>query len=117
MFWSSSRSTAVRDARLRGDMRHLIQTAFAAILLAAPQSATAQTASPPRVLLACAPCHGFDGIGREGGIPNLAGQGREYLHNQLTAFASGQRKHPEMNFFSGHMTQEELQQVADYYSR
>jgi cytochrome c553 len=95
----------------------LVRTALAAVLLALPQAVAAQTASPPRVLLACAPCHGFDGIGRGSGIPNLAGQRREYLHNQLTAFASGERKHPEMNFFSGHMTQEELQQVADYFSR
>jgi cytochrome c553 len=98
-------------------MRLLVLAALAGVLLALPQSGAAQTASPPRVLLACAPCHGFDGIGREGSIPNLAGQSREYLHNQLTAFASGQRKHPEMNFFSGHMTQEEMQQVADYFSR
>jgi cytochrome c553 len=96
--------------------RPLVQTALAAALLSVPQSGAAQTASPPRVLLACAPCHGFDGIGRESDIPNLAGQRREYLHNQLTAFGTGQRRHPEMNFFSGHMTKEEMRQVADYYS-
>jgi len=92
------------------------QTLAVAFLLANPQSGAAQTSSAPRFLLACAACHGFDGIGHDGSVPNLAGQGREYLHNQLNAFRTGQRKHPEMNFFSGQMTQEELQQIVDYHS-
>jgi cytochrome c553 len=80
------------------------------------QSGAAQTSSEPRFLLACVPCHGFDGSGHDSSIPNLAGQGREYLHNQLVAFRTGQRKHPTMSFFSGQMTREELEQIVDYYS-
>ena len=64
----------------------------------------AGTSSPPRLVMACAPCHGFDGIGHDRTIPNLAGQHRDYLSGQLTAFRSGQRIHPTMNFFSGQMT-------------
>jgi cytochrome c553 len=73
-------------------------------------------AEPPRFLLACAPCHGFDGIGYDNRTPNLAGQHSDYLYAQLAAFRTGQRKHPQMNFFSGQMTQEELQAIVDYYS-
>src|SRR5258708_34437271 len=97
-------------------MRFLVQSVLGGVLLAVPHSGAAQTPSPPGFLLACAPCHGVDGIGYESRVPNLAGQGREYLYNQLMAFRSGDRKHPEMNFFSGQMTKEELQQIADYYS-
>jgi cytochrome c553 len=97
-------------------MRFLVPTVLGAFLLAYPQSGTAQPSSTPRFLLACVPCHGFDGIGHDGSVPNLAGQGREYLYNQLIAFRTGQRKHPAMNFFSGQMTQEELQQIVDYFS-
>ena len=79
-------------------------------------SAAAEPSAAPRFLLACAPCHGFDGIGYDDRTPNLAGQHRDYLYGQLAAFRSGQRKHPQMNFFSGQMTREELQAIVDYYS-
>src|SRR5215470_465805 len=85
-------------------------------VLAGTLSAAAEPPSAPRYLLACAPCHGFDGIGYDDRTPNLAGQHRDYLYNQLVAFRTGQRKHPQMNFFSGQMTQEELQGIVDYYS-
>jgi cytochrome c553 len=97
-------------------MRFLFAAVLGAVLLAHARSGAAETSSPPRFLLACAPCHGVDGVGYAGRVPNLAGQSREYLYNQLMAFRTGQRQHPEMNFFSGQMTQEELQQIADYYS-
>jgi cytochrome c553 len=79
-------------------------------------SVAAQTA-PPRFVMACAPCHGFDGIGHDAATPNLAGQHAAYLYNQMAAFRVGERKHPEMNFFSGQMTQDEMRAIAEYYSR
>jgi cytochrome c553 len=85
-------------------------------VLAGSLSAAAEPLPAPRFLLACAPCHGFDGIGHDNRTPNLAGQHRDYLYGQLVAFRTGQRKHPQMNFFSGQMTQEELQTIVDYYS-
>jgi cytochrome c553 len=85
-------------------------------LLACWLLAAAEPPAAPRFLLACAPCHGFDGIGHDERTPNLAGQHRDYLYGQLAAFRTGQRKHPQMNFFSGQMTQEELQAIVDYYS-
>ena len=66
--------------------------------------------------MACAPCHGYDGIGNDPAIPHLAGQSMIYLYNQMMAFRTGARKHPEMNFFSRQMTQEEMQAIAEYYS-
>lgn len=77
---------------------------------------TAQT-TPPRFVMACAPCHGFDGIGQDAATPNLAGQHAVYLYNQMAAFRIGARKHPEMNFFSGQMTQDEMRAIAEYYSK
>jgi cytochrome c553 len=91
-------------------------TLTVAFALATMQSGAAQTPSEPRFLLACVPCHGFDGSGHDRNIPNLAGQGSEYLYNQLMAFRAGQRKHPVMSFFSVQMTPEELRQTVDYYS-
>jgi len=85
-------------------------------LLACPAGLTAQPAAPPRIVMACAPCHGFEGIGNDRSIPNLAGQNRDYLYRQLMAFRSGSRIHPTMNFFSTQVTPDELERLVDYYA-
>ena len=95
------------------DGRH----ALACVLAIGVASADALAQTEPRFLLACAPCHGFDGIGYDSATPNLAGQSRDYLRSQLMAFRSGARRHPLMNFFSGQMTEEEMAQIIDYYTR
>jgi cytochrome c553 len=97
-------------------MRALIGRAVLAALLAGSQSAQAQPASAPPLVLECAPCHGFDGIGQDDGIPNLAGQHRTYPERQVLAFRSGARRHPEMNFFARQASQDELTTILGYYA-
>lgn len=89
--------------------------AAAVALVTIPPAGSAQTPSLPRFLMACVPCHGFDGTGQDERVPNLAGQHRDYLRAQLLAFRTGERRHSVMNFFSGQMTQEELVEIVDYY--
>jgi cytochrome c553 len=89
-------------------------TLGAMVLWSAPPT-QAQTA--PRFVMACAPCHGFDGIGHDPATPHLAGQNTVYLHNQMIAFRTGARKHPEMNFFASQMTSEEMRTIAEYYAK
>lgn len=96
-------------------MRKLISTSIASLLFISGQ-ALAQPSPSPRLLLVCAPCHGFDGIGRTGTIPNLAGQRRDYLQNQMSAFRSKQRQHPEMSFFSGQVNWDEINELLDFYA-
>ena len=84
-----------------------------AVALASPP---AGAQPPPGFVMACAPCHGYDGIGHDPATPNLAGQKVIYLYNQMMAFRTGARKHPEMNFFAGQMTLDEMQAIAEYYS-
>jgi cytochrome c553 len=93
-----------------------LKSLIAAIVVATGAAARAEPVTNPRLVLVCAPCHGFDGIGHDNTIPNLAGQSREYLRRQLFQFRSGERKHPAMNFFSGQINQEELEQLVDYYA-
>jgi len=92
------------------------QSIVCLVLFGAPTELTAQSATPPRFVMACAPCHGFDGVSLERNIPNLAGQNREYLYRQLMAFRSGSRIHPTMNFFSNQATPDELERLVDYYA-
>jgi cytochrome c553 len=97
------------------EMRPLIAI-FAIVIAMWPHAAVTQPPTPPSFVMACAACHGFDGIGNDRSIPNLAGQSREYLASQLLAFRSGQRQHPTMNFFAVQATREELEQIVDYYT-
>jgi cytochrome c553 len=97
-------------------MRHAARSTLLAVLLANLLLVQAQTASAPPLVLECAPCHGFDGIGQNDGIPNLAGQHRAYLDRQLFAFRSGMRLHPEMSFFARQVSQDELAAILDYYA-
>jgi len=94
----------------------LPKVALAAISVGMAAAARSEPVSNPRLVLVCAPCHGFDGMGQNPNIPNLAGQSPDYLRRQILQFRSGERKHPAMNFFSGEINDEELEQLITYYS-
>ena len=81
-----------------------------------PISAEAETKTAPAVATVCGPCHGLDGIGHDVEVPNIAGQHSLYLREQLLAFKSGRRKHPEMYFVGRHLTDQEIDDLAIYYS-
>ena len=95
-------------------MSRRIGLAVALSLAAAP--AGAQSARAPVQVDACAPCHGYDGIAKDVEVPHLAGQNVVYLHNQLKAFRTGKRPHKEMRYMSRHMTDGELEALAEYYA-
>jgi cytochrome c553 len=95
-------------------LRMKLAIAGAVLFLAAP--AAAQPAGSG-LITACVPCHGADGISRFGEVPNLAGQNQPYLLNQLHAFHTGKRPHKEMGYMSRNLTEEEMEAIADYFSR
>jgi len=70
-----------------------------------------------KVIAECAACHGPDGIGNDVEIPNLAGQHDRYLYLQLQHFKSGRRPHKEMGYESRHLSNEEMRELARYYSQ
>jgi len=78
--------------------------------------AQAPVTQPTKLVATCAPCHGFEGIGKDVEIPNLAGQHDVYLSYQLRAFRSGKRKHPDMSFMARKLTDAEINALATYYS-
>ena len=102
--------------RMSAEMRVVTGGTLLAVLLASALAAQAQSNLAPRLVMECAPCHGFDGIGNDDSIPNLAGQHRAYLDRQLLAFRSDARRHPEMNFFSRQASQDELAAIVGYYA-
>ncbi|HMN74361.1 MAG TPA: cytochrome c [Rhodoblastus sp.] len=87
-----------------------------ALGLAATPAAAIDKGQVQDLMVQCAACHGADGIARASDVPDLAGQHDVYLYNQLRAFKSGVRKHKEMQYLGRHMTDEEMQAIATYYS-
>ena len=64
----------------------------------------------------CAHCHGTDGNSTAGIYPSLAGQTREYLYRQIKAFKAGQRKNPMMSTAVAVLSDQDMQDLAEYFS-
>jgi cytochrome c553 len=71
---------------------------------------------PPGVP-ACQTCHGAKGEGNIlAGFPRLAGAGRDYVVEQLAAFASGQRQSPVMQPIAAGLSTGQQAALARYYA-
>ena len=92
---------------------------IAAAALLASAAAGALAADPPpgkAKAQMCAACHGVLGIGTLPDTPNLAGQPRIYLIEQLKAFRGGKRSHEVMTLIARPMTDADIADLADWYS-
>jgi cytochrome c553 len=90
-----------------------------ACLTLAAQPPTATPADPSAGMsksAVCQACHGGDGISVSNDIPNLAGQKREYLSNQLKAFKSGERKHDVMNPIARQLSDADIGDLAAFWN-
>lgn len=68
--------------------------------------------------LNCDTCHGVGGHSpTPDQVPSLAGKSEKSVISQFRAFRDGKRKHETMIFISNSMTDEEMRQIARYYSR
>ena len=64
----------------------------------------------------CATCHGVSGLGTMPDTPNLAGQPRTYLAEQMKQFRSGKRSHEVMNVVARPLSDADISDLADWYS-
>ncbi|MCE9687585.1 cytochrome c [Shewanella sp. AS16] len=64
----------------------------------------------------CAACHGADGISIMPMYPNLKGQKAAYIEKQLKAFKDGSRQDPTMAPMAATLSDEDVANVAAYYS-
>ena len=69
-----------------------------------------------KVEAVCHTCHGIDGIGNIAGVPNLSGQKEDYIKIQLEAYRAGKRQHIQMSTIAQALTDEEIRNVAKWYS-
>ena len=88
-----------------------------AALLLVPCVAVAGVRPPPPPKAAqCATCHGAEGISTAPDAPNLAGQPKGYLEDQLRAFRDGKRIHPVMNVVAKPLSDADIDGLARWYS-
>lgn len=87
-----------------------------AILITLPNWGQAMDIAP-LVRAQCAVCHGERGESAHPEFPQLAGQHAVYLRKQLQDFKSGARKHESMSPIAQALTDAQIQQLADHFSR
>ncbi len=104
--------------------------ALTAVLLStAPNSNAATTEVKPIVgdaiqsktkIPMCVGCHGL--VGYQASfpevykVPKISGQNAEYIASALKAYKSGERKHPTMRGIAASLTEQDMADVAAYYS-
>ena len=71
---------------------------------------------PPAQLGLCAACHGSDGIARQPGVPNLAGQPAGYLLQAMHEYRDGSRDVALMRGALGPISAQQTQALAAWYA-
>ncbi len=79
--------------------------------------ATPVGTAPDKVAQLCVSCHGKEGVGITGDYPTLAGQHADYLARALEEYKKGDRKNAIMASFAGGISDAEIGQIAQYYSK
>jgi len=64
----------------------------------------------------CAVCHGLDGQATVPLAAHISGQQKDYLIIQLRAYRSGKRQHDQMSIIAKPLTNEEIDNLAEWYS-
>jgi cytochrome c553 len=65
----------------------------------------------------CQVCHGLDGRAVVPMAANLSGQQKEYIIAQLEAYRAGQRRHEQMSIVAQMLSDDDIENVAEWYSR
>jgi cytochrome c553 len=64
----------------------------------------------------CEACHGVDGKSIDPSYPNLAGQHESYLMKALGDYRAGRRTNPVMAGFAGPLSDQDIMDLAAWYS-
>ena len=62
-------------------------------------------------------CHGVNGISITTEFPHLAGQHADYLHETIRQYLEGERSDVSMNAFLNMLTDEQLDELVQFYAR
>ncbi len=89
--------------------------AVGCIAVSQPTSASAQ--SIDELATVCAGCHGEKGVPIDKTIPNIWGQTRYYLLNQLRMFKVGHRKNDQMDSIVEPLSQTDMEALATHFAK
>ncbi|MGH8125800.1 MAG: c-type cytochrome [Rhodanobacteraceae bacterium] len=98
--------------------RTLIASLLAAALVLGfgTASASGNVAAGKKKAVACEACHGKDGNGIAPNYPALAGQYQDYLEQALHEYKDRQRVHPIMDAMADPLTDQDIQDLAAFFS-
>jgi cytochrome c553 len=71
----------------------------------------------PKATETCLACHGTNGVGITADYPTLSGQHKDYLERALHDYQKGGRKNAIMAGMAATLTLEDIEAVAEYYSK
>ena len=98
-------------------MKHLLQFAFGlSLLVSVPAIAAGDAVAGQGKAAVCAACHGADGNSVVPNWPKIAGQHAMYLERQLGLIKNGDRPVPEMAGIVMTLSEQDLADVAAYFS-
>lgn len=92
------------------------KTLILSLMLAANVQAADVEKGKAKAEQVCKSCHGMDGMGIDATYPKLAGQFADYMEKALKDYRSGDRSNAIMAGFSATLTDEDIENVAYYYS-
>ncbi len=107
-------------------MNKLLTTMFALAVACVTVSATAQAVTGNaenggKKIAMCVGCHGI--VGYQASfpeihkVPKIAGQSATYIVAALTAYKGGDRKHPTMRAIADSLSEQDIADLAAYYSK
>ena len=70
----------------------------------------------PKAAALCTSCHGQDGVAIAPIYPSLAGQHEDYLVRAIEEYQKGGRKNPIMKGFASTLKDEDIREIARYFS-
>jgi len=94
----------------------MIRVILSILILSLGFSAWANPKGERKALQLCAVCHGPVGLSMRPDSPNLAGLSANYLSRQLKKYREGERTHALMNVVSKQLSDEDIENLAGWYS-
>ena len=94
----------------------LLSFGMALALVATPLLAGGNPANGKTKAAACFACHGADGNAVDPQYPRLAGQYYGYIQQVLHEYKDGRRNNPIMKGFTATLSDQDIEDIAAYYS-
>jgi len=89
---------------------------FTLMLLPQLAAAKGNAANGQQKAATCEACHGKNGKSLDPNYPNLAGQHESYLIKALSDYRAGRRTNAIMSTFASQLSNQDIQDVAAWYS-